>query len=547
MLPLNAHTRTTVLGVAAVTALYLATAWAIGVGVVDDSYIFLRYARNIWEGAGAVFNDGERVEGYTSPLWLAVLTGLWRLPIDPPAVAVAASATVGYVTLLFLVLWRPRALHSGLLGALFLASNPSFVFWAWSGMDTALYALLVALCVLLFERDLGLGRLPLGTGIALALAAGARLEAIWLVPLLAAFILRDRSKGRTSRLLALCLPLGMVLGVHALWRHSYYGTWLPNTFASKVGVPKGPLALKGLVYVATAAVAYAPLLVVMAVAIRSRSSSRVRTTNISSGNPFQGLNPGRSLLIPGSCAAWIVVYATLVGGDHFALFRFLVPALALAAMLAGRLAVAHAGPQEGPRKRVAIIAVLLAVNGFVVAGPQTAAARSEVGQAKAWANTGRWCAARLPPGSIASMVVGAIPYYCDRETVDLLGLVDPHIARFGKVHIAAPAGHQKYDTDYVLRRAPDFIFFLSSGMPFQPLFRTVEDRIRWLDDKGFALEDLVTDPRTLDGYVYRAEQLEDGRWVELLEKRPRSRGSKLSSGNHVEDREPRRGRIIDRP
>lgn len=547
MLSLNAHTRTTVLGVAAVTALYIATAWAIGVGIVDDSYIFLRYARNIWEGAGAVFNDGERVEGYTSPLWLAVLTGLWRLPIDPPAAAVVASATVGYITLLLLALWKSRALHSGLLGALFLASNPSFVFWAWSGMDTALYALLVVLCVLLFERDLGLGRLPLGTGMALALAAGARLEAIWLVPLLATVILRDRSKGRTARLLALCLPLVMLLGPHALWRYSYYGAWLPNTFASKVGVPKGPLALKGLAYAATAALAYAPLLVAMAVGIRARWNSRVRTTGLSSGNPFRELDPGRSLLIPGSVAAWIVVYATLVGGDHFALFRFLVPAIALAAVLAGRLAVAYAEPQEGPWRNVAVIAALLAANAFVLAGPQTAAARSEVGQATAWANTGRWCAARLPPGSIASMVVGAIPYYCDRETVDLLGLVDPHIARFGKVHIAAPAGHQKYDTDYVLRRAPDFIFFLSSGMPLRPIFRTVEDRVRWLDDKGFALEDLATDPRTLDAYVYRAEQLEDGRWVELLEKRSRSGGSRLSPGNHSEDRVPRGRRVIDRP
>ena len=116
-------------------------------------------------------------------------------------------------------------------------------------------------------------------------------------------------------------------------------------------------------------------------------------------------------------------------------------------------------------------------------------------------------------------MVGAIPFYCDRPTIDLLGLVDRHIATDGNVFTAAPPGHQKYDTDYVLGRRPTYIFFLSSGMPDKPLFRTVEDRKRWLDAKGHALEDLSTDPRTLEMYTYRAERLANGKFVEFLELR----------------------------
>src|SRR5438046_1158229 len=38
--------------------------------VVDDLFISLRYAENLAHGRGAVYNVGERVEGYSSPLWM---------------------------------------------------------------------------------------------------------------------------------------------------------------------------------------------------------------------------------------------------------------------------------------------------------------------------------------------------------------------------------------------------------------------------------------------------------------------------------------------
>ena len=44
---------------------------------IDDAYISYRYARNLVEGHGLVFNPGERVEGFTNLLWtLLVALGL---------------------------------------------------------------------------------------------------------------------------------------------------------------------------------------------------------------------------------------------------------------------------------------------------------------------------------------------------------------------------------------------------------------------------------------------------------------------------------------
>ena len=56
----------------------IALAW-----VCDDSFISFRYALNLIEGSGLVYNPGERVEGYSNLLW-TLLVALWmRLGADP--------------------------------------------------------------------------------------------------------------------------------------------------------------------------------------------------------------------------------------------------------------------------------------------------------------------------------------------------------------------------------------------------------------------------------------------------------------------------------
>src|SRR5215212_3588570 len=59
--------------------LLLAGSLALGVlafsnvSVMDDAYISFRYAYNLVEGHGLVFNEGEYVEGYTSLLWTLLM------------------------------------------------------------------------------------------------------------------------------------------------------------------------------------------------------------------------------------------------------------------------------------------------------------------------------------------------------------------------------------------------------------------------------------------------------------------------------------------
>ena len=44
--------------------------------VCDDAFISFRYARNLLEGHGLVYNPGEYVESYSNFLWVLELTAL---------------------------------------------------------------------------------------------------------------------------------------------------------------------------------------------------------------------------------------------------------------------------------------------------------------------------------------------------------------------------------------------------------------------------------------------------------------------------------------
>ena len=48
----------------------------------DDAYIVLTYSRNLLEGNGLVWTDGQRVEGCTQFLWVVLIAAVGWLNID---------------------------------------------------------------------------------------------------------------------------------------------------------------------------------------------------------------------------------------------------------------------------------------------------------------------------------------------------------------------------------------------------------------------------------------------------------------------------------
>ncbi|MFC1570093.1 hypothetical protein ACFL4L_07645, partial [bacterium] len=76
--------------------------WFLG----DDPMISMRYAKNLAHGHGWVWNLGERVEGYTNPLWTIIMTGCHFLLSSDIHVALMVL-----IINLFISLWIVLLLH----------------------------------------------------------------------------------------------------------------------------------------------------------------------------------------------------------------------------------------------------------------------------------------------------------------------------------------------------------------------------------------------------------------------------------------------------
>jgi len=69
----------------------------------DDAYISFRYARNLAEGLGLVYNEAQRIEGYTNFLWTVVLALVDGVGLDQRIMAkvLGGAATLGTLWIVY--------------------------------------------------------------------------------------------------------------------------------------------------------------------------------------------------------------------------------------------------------------------------------------------------------------------------------------------------------------------------------------------------------------------------------------------------------------
>lgn len=210
----------------AASALTLALQVFLWPHVSDDAYISFRYGDRLLEGEGLTFNDGERVEGFSHPLWIflvaggAKLTGL-AVPDGARALGLAFSlATIGCLAA------SRRALSSGTqiaaAAVVLLLVFPGFHVYATSGLETPLLMFLLTMGTV---ASLGRRERTTLASLAFGLAAITRPEGL----LYGLFWL-----GRRVRFLRQLVILVTPFVAYEVFRLAYFGTWLPNTFRAKL-------------------------------------------------------------------------------------------------------------------------------------------------------------------------------------------------------------------------------------------------------------------------------------------------------------------------
>jgi len=427
---------------------------------VDDAFITFSYAQNWVAGHGVVFNVGERVEGYTCFLWVALsalglLAGAdilrWSLTLS----IIGAVATVGAAWQLARELLPARSCNAAGLTALLVGLYPPLAWWAGSGMETTLFTCLVTLALFLHIRA---GAESVAAPVCLALASMTRPEA-WLLAGLACVDAVSIGPGRRAGRYA-----GIFLGIfgpYYFWRLLYYDALLPNTFYAKVG-SSGTQVMRGLSY--------------------------LWSFVVDGGGWYFFLGAGFSLAPSVARRARLAyvflvaytVYVVSIGGDFLPGFRFFLP---IVPTLAALFTAALVGWTERLlRTRKAALAV---VRGAAVAGvlctygPLVASQEDSLRLFnniwKMQVSTCRQINEETgADDAVAAVGVGILKFCTGRRVIDMAGLTDVHIAHQQSPRMGSGLpGHEKYDSEYVLAQRPKFIVIprpgTYEGIPLAPL------------------------------------------------------------------------------
>ena len=219
--------------------------------LTDDAFVSFRYARNLLEGHGLVFNRGEYVEGYTNFLWTLELAALWGLfGLRPEHAAPWLSAACTAATVAAMLWWAARLPHlkqrklTAWMALGLLCSSATFAVWtSGGGLETrqfTLFVVLAVVCLSLYRRS---RRGLTAASLSLAAAALTRPEGLLIAACCFAWFAAQRmldgeaDAGRLRLdwpgLLRLGLPFAVLIGGHFLFRYAYYGEWLPNTYYAK--------------------------------------------------------------------------------------------------------------------------------------------------------------------------------------------------------------------------------------------------------------------------------------------------------------------------
>lgn len=429
--------------------------WSQRVIAYDDAYISFRYAKNLTEGVGLVFNEGVRVEGYTNFAWTMLSAAAIALGIDPllatRMVGVFCYASVAATLTFFWFRWTKDGIFRWLgLPVLWLVfARTGFSAHAGTGLETMAVALMIMMVgVLAFALEARWWVSALVAG----LLCITRTDGGLVVPAVTLLLLLQGGLGNTGWTAGFraavrwaSIPCAIVTA-QIVFRLAYYGQVVPNTYYAKAGDLFA--WIKGGSYLGT---------VVYAV---PETGALLLTALVG-----LALSKGRARALIGYGVLYVTLYALYllkVGGD-FMEYRFMwtiYPVL----MLAGFRALVVIAD----RRRVAgaVGAALLVgltftqrptgADGFgfpniirdrhVILGHEVINLMVEEGTL-----VGKTLKDVLPPDTtIATTLAGTVPYFSELRSIDQWGLNEPYV-RHQPPHPNYARGHVKRATDKYLR------------------------------------------------------------------------------------------------
>jgi hypothetical protein len=367
----------------------LLAVWTLDVTTlgIDDAYIYFVYAKNFLASGEFVYNlGGERVEGFSSPLWMLIcIAAMWVSP--EPQIPLFLFASVLATTITYLAIRYTEdllgqnneaasagGLHAGSwLYLAMLLGNPSWLAWNIASlMETPLWGALIFFAMMRLIFILRAGCLPSSdrwlTPLLLALLVLCRPEApLWVCWFLLAYTLVLRAlgfdAGRLTKalvpaVLAIAVAGGLLFGI----RMSYFGYLFANTYYAKMSPDFFYNLGQGALYLLEFCVENGIAVVGIIVAAWLAFRNLYLVLPISSRRDPQTLRADTEQFVLAGTVAAGVAAALITGGDKFGGFRFYQSFLPVLYLL-----IVYAGIHLTPWLRSRLVRPISNLNGLAVA------------------------------------------------------------------------------------------------------------------------------------------------------------------------------------
>ena len=441
---------------------------------IDDAFITFRYAKNLAEGHGPLFNliggvgTGMPVEGYTNFLWMLATSLFFAIAERDTALAGIKmfGFGLGVLTLVRIYTFPAPDSPRRRVGALLLATHPIYVANCGDGLETPLFMALGVECTrrMVGRLDVRSGGL---TGLLTAGLIWTRPEAIPLIAVIpgvvGVFELRANNAYSEFRAWLRAFLLAVLLPVvaHSCWRYLYYGAWLPNTYYAKatgdafLRLSDGLLDVAGFTWGAdglgSLATGFGLILAVI-------------------GTVILGLRGGaiRWLLTLWLFVVFRVSFDIWSGGEYMGAYRFLCPLLPFLCVLADEGARVLWAWGRTPM-RIGLVSLCIAVVFANVIGHERLLRSREgyrLGLENGHIALGKWLREVYPRDTLLAVGdAGAVPFYSGLPSIDLWGLNTVEIAK-----LPGEYGRRDGMPDWVFSRKPKLVI-LWNRHPADPVTR----------------------------------------------------------------------------
>jgi hypothetical protein len=208
----------------------------------DDAMVSMRYAKNLANGFGLVWNPGgEKVEGYTNFLWMLYMALFHFLPLAVSKISLCiqiSSLSILLANLFFVkkiaefISDKNKAVSLGavVLTAFYLPLNN----WSLQGMEVGLLTLILSISVWLSLQCIKNNIFDIRIYVWLGLATLVRIDAVVLYLVIWMFHAIAMPARRNQNIAYGLAFLLIFAGGQTLFRWFYFGDILPNTYYLKM-------------------------------------------------------------------------------------------------------------------------------------------------------------------------------------------------------------------------------------------------------------------------------------------------------------------------